>query len=207
VSNTRVASVKFNLRDIFPFPQAQLIDFMQVLNAEPFMCQRIFPTAIIEELAKKYQNGLGQQRVDTSAMIMDLEDKVRKLREKDIIYGEIQKNILKKNSTIDRVFEEAMPDFKRFQLDQFQPEMFYKIMIYLEISTVSVQEIKDMLINFQEPDKDGKYSVSEFLKDFKKSCVVDPAVARKGKKNYENRNEILKRVAYIVESRCIQNFG
>jgi hypothetical protein len=45
---------------------------------------------------------------------MDMEDKVRKMKEKDIIYGELQKNILKKNSTIERVFEEAMPDFKRF---------------------------------------------------------------------------------------------
>ena len=41
-----------------------------------------------------------------------------------------------------------------------------------------------MLTNFQEADKDGKYSISEFIKDYKKDCTVDPAVARKGKKNY-----------------------
>jgi hypothetical protein len=112
ISHTKIPTVKFNMREVFPFPQSSSADFCAILNQEPFMCQKIFPAVIIEELAKKYQSGF--QRVDTSNFIMDMEDKVRKMKEKDIIYGELQKNILKKNSTIERVFEEAMPDFKRF---------------------------------------------------------------------------------------------
>ena len=50
------------------------------------MCQKTFPTSVLEELTKKYQSS-GFQRVDTSTLIMELEDKVRKLKEKDFIYG------------------------------------------------------------------------------------------------------------------------
>ena len=43
-----------------------------------------------------------------------MEEKGQKVKEKDLIYSELKKNILKKNSTIEKVFEEAISDIKRF---------------------------------------------------------------------------------------------
>lgn len=70
---------------------------------------------------------------------MELEEKVRKLKEKDIIHSELKKSILKKNSSIERVFEEAISDIKRFKMEMFKPEDFYLVFIYLEIKTISMQ--------------------------------------------------------------------
>jgi|LauGreDrversion4_2_1035121.scaffolds.fasta_scaffold1664303_1 hypothetical protein len=64
-----------------------------------------------------------------------------------------------------------------------------------------------MLSNFFEPDKEGKYSVTDFIQDFKKLNNTDPAAARKGRKFYQNREEIIKRIVFVIEHRNIQNFG
>jgi hypothetical protein len=41
-----------------------------------------------------------------------------------------------------------------------------------------------VLSNSQEVDKEGKYSVPDFIKDFKLLNNTDPAAARKGRKFY-----------------------
>lgn len=69
---------------------------------------------------------------------MELEDKGKKLKDKDFIYSELKKNILKKNSSIERVFEEAITDIKRFKMEQFKPEDFYLVFIYLDIKSVTL---------------------------------------------------------------------
>lgn len=36
---------------------------------------------------------------------------------------------------------------------------------------------------------------------------TDPAAARKGRKFYQTREEIIKRIVFVIEHRNIQNFG
>jgi hypothetical protein len=43
----------------------------------------------------------------------------------------LKKNIVKKNSTIELAFEEAIQDMKKFKMEMFKPEEFYKVIIYL----------------------------------------------------------------------------
>lgn len=63
-----------------------------------------------------------------------------------------------------------------------------------------------MLANSQEADE-GKYSVPDFIKDFKLLNNTDPAAARKGRKFYNTREDIIKRIVFVIEHRNIQNFG
>jgi hypothetical protein len=63
-----------------------------------------------------------------------------------------------------------------------------------------------VLANSQEADE-GKYSVPDFIKDFKLLNNTDPAAARKGRKFYNTREDIIKRIVFVIEHRNIQNFG
>lgn len=182
VDLTRFSTNKFDLREKFAFPISTQEDFINTLNKEPFLCSKDHSAHTLEELAKKYSSGY--QRVNTQAFIVELEEKVRKLKEKDVIHSELKKSILKKNSSIERVFEEAISDIKKFKMEMFKPDEFYLVFVYLEINTISMQQVRDMLANFQEPDKEGKYSVTDFIKDFKLMNNTEPAAARKGRKFY-----------------------
>lgn len=62
------------------------------------------------------------------------------------------------------------------------------------------------MANSQEADE-GKYSVPDFIKDFKLLNNTDPAAARKGRKFYNTREDIIKRIVFVIEHRNIQNFG
>lgn len=59
-----------------------------------------------------------------------------------------------------------------------------------------------MLANSQEADE-GKYSVPDFIKDFKLLNNTDPAAARKGRKFYNTREDIIKRIVFVIEHRNI----
>ena len=133
---TRLPTSRFNLREIFFIPISDLKDFKATLNAEPFVCSKDFSDSAIEALAKKYQ--AGYDRVNTQNFIQELENNGKNLKDKDFIYSELKKNILKKNSTIEKVFEEAISDIKRFRLEQFRPEEIYLVFVYLEIKSVSL---------------------------------------------------------------------
>lgn len=133
---TKLPTSKFNLREIFATPISSQEDFIATLNAEPFLCSKDHSISTLEELAKKYANGY--MRVNTSAFIMELETSGKKLRDKDFIYSELKKNILKKNSSIETVFSEAISDIKRFKMEQFKPEDIYLVFVYLEIKSVTL---------------------------------------------------------------------
>jgi hypothetical protein len=133
---TKLPTSKFNLREIFATPISSQEDFIATLNAEPFLCSKEHSISTLEELAKKYASGY--MRVNTSAFIMELETSGKKLRDKDFIYSELKKNILKKNSSIETVFSEAISDIKRFKMEQFKPEDIYLVFVYLEIKSVTL---------------------------------------------------------------------
>lgn len=206
VELTRVPTAKFDLDKFFARPVSTQEDFIISLNKEPFFCTRKeHEMRTLEALAKKYESNY--QRVNTDRFVQELEKSVWRLKHKDVIYREMQKSILKKNSSVEKVFEEAISDIKRFRMDAFKPEEFYQVIIYLEIKNVSLDQLRDMLQNFQEPDKEGKYSVADFIKDFKKMNDTAPAAARKGRKFYQTREEIIKRIVFVIEHRNIQNLG
>ena len=57
-----------------------------------------------------------------------------------------------------------------------------------------------------QPDDQGRFSYLEFVSEYKANDPT-PAQARRGRRLYTSKEEILKRVAYVIEHRGMRNFG
>lgn len=67
-------------------------------------------------------------------------------------------------------------------------------------------KMRDMLSSILQHDDQGKYSYLEFIKEYK-MADESPAQRRKGRRLYTTRDEIVKRIAYVVEHRKLKTFG
>lgn len=84
------------------------------------------------------------------------------------------------------------------------PEEFQSVFLFVEYK-LSLDRVKQMLSNFFVPDEHGKYSYLEFIEEFKNAEKTNPLF--KGKRLFQNLDEILKKMAACIESRQLKQFG
>ena len=53
-------------------------------------------------------------RVNTNQFCFDIESKALKMRDKDLVFGDLRKAIVKKNTTIELAFAQALPEITKF---------------------------------------------------------------------------------------------
>lgn len=92
----------FDMKVHFKYPLSSLNDFVWDLKREPLLCDRQFQGTILEELGKRYRAGEGL--VSTQQLQIDIEAKVERQREKNILFTEIRKQVNLKNMKIETVF-------------------------------------------------------------------------------------------------------
>jgi len=85
----------FDIKYHFVYPLSPFQSFVNDLKKEPLNCHQAHPSNILEELGKRYLSG--NQMVNTQLLIVDIDSKVDKAREKNQIFTELKKQILKKN--------------------------------------------------------------------------------------------------------------
>ncbi len=90
------------MRNHFMIPECTIEKFIDDLKADPFRADKEYPTKTIEELGKQYP--AGYNRVSTNDFCFDIEKKAMKLKDKEMILSELKKTIIKKNTTIEKVF-------------------------------------------------------------------------------------------------------
>lgn len=193
-----------DLKQHFGYPQCMMDQFLRDLDREPFNCLRHSTITILEELGKKY--GAGNNRVNTQTFILEVESLVEREREKNSLFTDIRKQIQLKNLKIETVFIQAMPEISKFQLEYLTVEEFFNVFLFLQCKNASIKEIRDMLSNMLQPNEQGRYSYVEFVNEYK-STDPTPAQARRGRRLYTSKEEILKRISYVIEHRGMKNFG
>lgn len=118
----------------------------------------------------------------------------------------MRKQVTLKNTTIQAAITQALPEIQKFKIEYISPKEFYNVFMYLECKGATELKVREMLSNLLQPDDKGKYSYLEFIKEYKQADEA-PAQKRKGRKLYACKEEILKRVAYVIEHRKLRTFG
>jgi|LauGreDrversion4_2_1035121.scaffolds.fasta_scaffold89024_5 hypothetical protein len=108
------AKNKFNLRNHFVLPESPMDRFVSDLNAPPFNANKSFEPNVMEELGRRYTTNTGFMRVNTNQFCFDIESKELKLREKEFIMTELRKGLAKKNSSLEQIFAQAIPEVVKF---------------------------------------------------------------------------------------------
>lgn len=121
--------------------------------------------------------------------------------------SDIKKAIIKKNTKIEKVFAQALPDVTKFEIDYLTPREYYHVFLFLECKSASEEQIRDILREFLSEDENGKFSMKEFIKEFKESQQIESQNPRRGRRLYTNVNDILKRIAFVISGRGLKNFG
>jgi hypothetical protein len=85
----------FDLKTHFIYPQSPVPNFLSDLKKEPLLCAKDHPQNILEEVSRKYQ--ARDQVVSTQAFIVEIEAKVEKLKEKNLVFAELRKQTQRKN--------------------------------------------------------------------------------------------------------------
>ena len=75
-----------------------------------------------------------------------------------------------------------------------------------EFLQVRIENPAEVLSALLQPDEKGRFSYLEFVSEYKANDPT-PAQARRGRRLYTSKEEILKRIAYVIEHRGMRNFG
>jgi hypothetical protein len=95
----------------------------------------------------------------------------------------------------------------KFKIEYLAPKEFYNVFLFLECKNASEDKVKEMLQNLLQPDEQGKFSYMEFIKEFNGTNDVANTQAKRGRRLYQSKDEIVKRIAYVIEHRGLKNFG
>ncbi len=95
----------------------------------------------------------------------------------------------------------------KFEIDYLSPREFYHVFMFLECKTSNEEQVKDMLREFLSEDENGKFSMKEFIQEFKVSQQIENQNPRRGRRLYTNVNDIIKRIAFVISGRGLKNFG
>lgn len=175
---------------------------MRDLDREPFTCLRTNTLPVLEELGKRYRASDGRS-VSTQMFVVEVLALVDKQHAKLALFTDIRKKVQLKNLKIDTVFMQALPEISKFKLEYLTVSEFESVFEFLQ---VRVENPREVLAALLQPDDQGRFSYLEFVAEYKASDPT-PAQARRGRRLYTSREEILKRVAYVIEHRGMRNFG
>jgi len=100
-----------------------------------------------------------------------------------------------------------LPDIQKFRIEYLSVKEFYNVFLFLESKVTTEEKLREILSTFFLPDDKGKYSYLEFINEFKANHDDDPTKARRGRRLYQSRDDVLKRIAYVIEHRGLKNFG
>lgn len=134
----------FDLKSQFLYPASPMSNFINDLKKEPLNCSRDHPQNILEELGKKYQSG-HNQAINTQMLVMDIEGKVNKLKEKNTIFSELRKQVLRKNQNIEIVFSQALPEVSKFKIEYLAVKDFYNVFMFLECKGATMDKVRETL--------------------------------------------------------------
>ena len=109
---------------------------------------------------------MGITRVNTNQFCFDIESKALKMRDKDIVFGDMRKAIIKKNTSIEQAFPQALPEITKFQIDQLSPRDFFHVFLFLECKNITEENVREILKQFFSEDENGKFSLKEFVLEF-----------------------------------------
>lgn len=119
---------------------------------------------------------------------------------------ELRKQITLKNTTIQDAIMQALPEVQKFKIEYISPKEFYNVFLYLECKGATELKVREILSTLLQPDDKGRYSYLDFIKEYKQADD-GAAQKRKGRKLYASKDEVLKRVAYVIEHRKLRTFG
>lgn len=77
--------------------------------------------------------------------VMDIERKVDKLKEKNTIFSELRKQVLRKNQNIEIVFSQALPEVSKFKIEYLSVKDFYNVFLYLECKGATEEKVRETL--------------------------------------------------------------
>ncbi|TNV88020.1 hypothetical protein FGO68_gene1522 [Halteria grandinella] len=194
----------FDLKQHLIYPRCSIQEFVDKLMLQPLNCGKDHQHTILRELGKRYNQGEGV--VNTQMLCLDIESKVERQKEKNNVFVELRKQITLKNTTIQQAFTQALPEIQKFKIEYLSPKEFFNVFLYLECKGASEMKVREMLSNLLQSDDKGKYSYIEFIKEYKQADEA-PSQRRKGRRLYQSKEEILKRVAYVIEHRKLRTFG
>jgi Ca2+-binding EF-hand superfamily protein len=60
-----------------------------------------------------------------------------------------------------------LPEVSKFDIDVLSPMEFYHVFLFLECNAVTEEQVRDLLKENYSEDDNGKFSVKEFIKEFK----------------------------------------
>jgi hypothetical protein len=119
---------------------------------------------------------------------------------------ELRKQVTLKNTTIQEAFAQALPEIGRFKIETLSPKEFHHVFLYLECKNTNEMKVREMLSNLLQPDQAGKYSYLDFIKEYRAADDA-PSQKRRGRKLYGSKDDVLKRIAYVIEHRKLKTFG
>jgi hypothetical protein len=99
-----------------------------------------------------------------------------------------------------------MPEIAKFKIEYLSVQEFFNVFLFIECKSATISKVQEMLSNALQADEKGRFSYLEFIKEYKDGDVT-PEQARRGRRLYINKEDIIKRIAYVIEHRGMKNFG